>query len=1015
MTASRGALCAVLLSLLATPLAAQGTDVIQRPQGNIVSPSLPGLPPDVLPQGSAPTSPDMPDERPLWRLLSAGDDATLEERIARLRLAYPRWQPPAQMLSVLARRGDERAMAQAKSQRDWATVRRIAAAHPEMAACTRPDDAAVVAAAPGATSTLAQAFAACPSDPARIALLAAAANRFGDAVAAPLLGGFDEAALPAEMRTRIAAFRTDEAMRRLGQALADGAPDALALGETLRPAIETRRDGGMATALGYAAMKAGKAREAIAWFDTGRRLDPGQSGEGLARAYAAAGETDAARKVLADTQGPQSLTSGAGALLRDIEEAQIATDYQRGAYAEVVARAAHLPDPPIVLGWSLFRLHRLDAAAAAFERRYRNHREPAAAEGLVLSLVEAGRSDAAEAAAARLGGAVRTALAVTPAATGADLGYRLAVGRLRTALDHHDATTAARLADTLSGPVVARRDFGVAITLGYAAFEQNRLAEAARWFALGAQAPLPMVRDDAEYGAALVAFRQGDSAAAETAAAAHPGPGQSGMRWRQLQLDSVMQRAQRLTDADPDSPEGLVAAREVLRLDPQRRDAAMLLAWSDVRAGRGEAGAATFARLYRSSPDDASASGLASADLTQAQALAAELGGPLQRAVQVAAARDAFGRKAFLAAARIDPGLDPALPNLDAPTFGLTGAYRDKSGSSGTSRLRAATSDLTASTVQDLDRFTIRLHFVSLDAGPASGPVGVAWMTTRLPLGLEPLIAWERQTASAPLLSPFAEIGLTPLGGVVDPTLQGQGGVAWQGAAGSLKGTAYRQSITESLLSFTGIVDPATGRRFGRVTETGGKLEGYLQVAPRWGLFGQAALGVRDGVQVKSNLHAAAAATLSYDFRPPGFDTLTLGPSYQFSAFQHDLSGFTPGQGGYYSPIQSHTAGTALRFQTAEPRDAVIRGSLFTGWQFARSAGAATGSGHLAASRQDGFNSVGEVVAAYRLTSRWVLGAMLRYQVSPQFTDLYGGLALTFSLGDRAKLLSADLPHFDAR
>ena len=1000
MKARRAALAAAILALVHTQgAAAQG--VVQRPQGNI---TVPGVSPDI-PSGTAPTSPDMPDERPLWRLLSTGDDKTLEERIARLRAAYPAWTPPPEILALLARRNDERAFTQAKAQKDWPTVRRLAAAHPEMVACSRPDDAAAAAAGPGAPSTLAQVFASCLDDASRAALLGSALDRFGEAAAAPVLERVGEAGLPQDVRARLAGLRTDAALRRLGFALKGGAPDALTLGEALRNEIEARRDGGTATALGWAALKAARPRDAIGWFETGRRLDPAQPGEGLARAYAAAGDTDAARRALAGAPGPR-----ADALMREIGAAQIDAAYRRGAFAEVVARAARLPDPPIVLGWSLFRLRRFDAAASAFERRYREHRERAAAEGLVLSLMEAQRPEAAEAAAARYGGAVRTALAITPASGGPDLGYRLAVGRLRTALDRHDAAEAARLAETLAGTAVARQDSGVATTLGWAAFEQNNLEDAARWFALGARAATAEGRDDAEYGAALTAFRQGHAAAAEKAAAGHAAKG----RWRLLRLDALMQRANRESEADPDSAAAAATAREVLRLDPARRDAEMLLAWSDVRSGHKTEGAAVFERLYRAKPDEASANGLATAaDLARGQVLAAELGGPLQAAVQLRAGQDAFGRKAFLAAYRIDPRMDPALANLDAPSFRLDTAYRSKSGGTGTSRLESVTGDLAGTTVRGLDRVTMRVHLVSLDAGSAplaAGPT-VARMTTRLGLGAEPVIAWERQAIGAPLLSPFAEIGLTPIGGAVGPTVQGQFGVAWQAAAVSLRATAFRQSITESVLSFTGVVDPVTGRRFGRVMETGGKIEGYVQLAERWGVYGQGMLGVRDGMHVQSNLHGAAAATLSYELKPAGFDTLTIGPSYQFAAFQKDLSSFTLGQGGYYSPSTSHTAGTALRFQTAESRDFMVRGSVFTGWQFAHSAG--TNGGR--ATRQDGFNSVGEVVASYRLTPRWAVGGMFRYQVSPQYTDLYAGVALTLSLGDRARLLSADLPRFDSR
>ncbi len=997
----RAALAALTALLLAQAAPAIAQDVVQRPQGNVTTPGVPSG----LPTGAAPTSPDLPDERPLWRLLAAGEDATLEARIARLRTAYPAWIPPAQMLALLGQRRDEQSLTQAKAQRDWATVRRLAATHPEMATCSRPDDAAAAAASPGAPSTLAQVYAGCVDDASRAALLGAALDRFGPAAAAPVLDRLGEAALPEALRTRLSDLRTDAALQRLGHALEDGAADALAQGDALRPAIEARRDGGTATALGWAALKVGRPRDAIAWFETGRRLDPTQPGEGLARAYAAAGDATAAQQLLAATPGPQ-----ATALAGELATAQIDAAYRRGAYAEVVAQATPLPDPPIVLGWSLFRLRRFDAAATAFERRYRAHHETAAAEGLVLSLTEAGRPDAAEAAAARYGGAVQAALAIAPTPGGPDLGYRLAVGRLRAALDRHDAAAVARLAQTLAAPVQARQDFAVATTLGFAAFDQNRMDDAARWFALGAQAPTPAVRDDAQYGAALTAFRQGDAAKAEAIAASHPADG----RWGQLRRDALMLQAQQASATNPDDPDALALAREVLRLDPERRDAAMLLAWSDLRAGRRAEAAAAFEHLYRATPDAAAANGLTNAATpAQGQTLAAELGGPLRPAIQARAAQDAFARKAFLAAYRIDPGLDPALANLDAPSFSLDAASRSKSGSAGTSRLTSETGDLAGTISRDLDRITVRVHFVSLDAGtapPATGPT-VARMTTRLALGAEPVIAWERQTP----LSPIAELGLTPIGGVLAPTVQGQAGISWQGTAASGRAALYRQSITESVLSFTGIVDPTSGRHFGRVMETGGKLEGYLPLAPRWGVYGQAALGLRDGVDVRSNLHGAAATTLSYDLHPPGFDYLTLGPSYQFSAFQHDLSGFTPGQGGYYSPSTSHTAAAALRFQTAEAREIIVRGSLSAGWQFARSAGTGSATGGAGPSRQDGFNSVGEVVASYRLTPRWAIGGQLRYQVSPQYTDLYGGIALTFSLGDRTRLLSADLPHFDSR
>ena len=1008
-----------LVALAAALATAPGraAELAQQPQRNVIVPGT--LAPDA---GEAPASDkgpdkgpdDGPDERPLWRLLTAGGYPTLDARIARLRGLYPGWHPPARMVELAAQDADERALARAKAQHDWAAVRRLAASHPSLATCARPDDAAVVAAAPGAPSSLDAALAACPDDATRVALLGAAFDRFGPGPVAPLLDRVADAApMPQAARSRLRAIGTELAMQRLGTTLAAGSPVALDQGEALRAAIEARRDAGTAAALGWAALKANRPQAAVSWFTAARRYDPAQPAAGLARAELAAGNPGAARSIMAQMQG-------GAALLAELDEAQVAAAFRRGAYAEAAALAARQPDPPLLLGWSLLRLRQPDAAAHAFERRYARHHEDAAAEGLVLSLTEAGRFDELDAAAERLGGAVAAAQRIAPGPGeplgGSDTGYRLALARLRRALDRHDAAMAARMAAVLAGPVAACRDADAATTLGWAALDAGRLPDAARWFALGAQAA--GTREDAEYGGALVAFEEGDEAAVEAASAAHPGSA----RWGRLQVDALMAQAQREADASPGSPEAERDARSALRLDPTRRDASLLLAWSDYHDGRHAEAAAAFERLYLADPDAASATGLATAsdDLVRLGALGAAFPGPLGIAVAQRNAQDAYARKDFLAAAQAEPApspaLAPALANFGTPSFGLSETYRSKSGGTGTSRLESTALDVFGSLTHDTDRVTVRLHLVTLDAGRAPPGNGAARLTTRLPLGVEPLIAWERQPGAAPALSPFAELGTTSLGGVVGPTVQGRAGLGWWAPGGSARVAGYRQSITESVLSFTGIIDPATGRRFGRVTETGATVQGYIQVLPRWGVFAQVGGGVRDGVGVASNGHVQAAATLSYDLRVPGFDSFTLGPSYQFSHFNRDLSGFTPGQGGYYSPAASHVAGAALRLLTREAQGFSVRASSFVGWQFARSAGAADGQGgRLAASRQDGFNAVGEVLAAYRLSEHWVAGGMVRYQVSPQFNDLYAGLSLAYSLGSRAAVLSADLPRFDAR
>ena len=980
-----------ITALLTGAAPAAATELVQRPQGNVTIPG--SIAPDDAPDEPAAG----PDERPLWRLLSIGELDTLSARVSALRTAYPGWQPPARMLSLLQRAQAERDLTRFKAAGDWISVRRLTAARPELASCARPDDAAVVAAAPGAASTLASVLASCPDEAARVAVLGAAFDRFGpvpDLTAA--LDRVDAVGLPAATYDRVVRLRTDVALRKLGQDLAGNALSALERGNALRNVLAARREGGMQAGLGWMALKAGRPAEAVAWFEASRRSDPGQSVSiGLARALLATGNEGAARTLLA-------ATPGGAAMLAAMDDAHIDTAFRRGDFATAARLAALRPDPPATLGWSLLRLHRFDEAAAAFEVRFRRHDDPEAARGLVLALTEAGRPDDAAAAGQRLGGAVTAALQVAPTGEGPDLGYRLALLRLRRALDRKDDAEVARLAAALADPVRARGDADGAAALGWAALRAGHPAEARTWFAAGSG-------EDAAYGAALARLQAGDSAGAAAEAAGH----EPDARWHRLRLDAMMATAQAREATNPGDPEAAAAVRAVLAEEAGRRDAVVLLGWNAAHAGRRAEGAAIFEALYRQAPDIKSAAALATtADRPQLDRLDAELGGPLDAATRHRAAQDAIDRKEFLAAEQLEPGAVPTLDGIGAPTVGVSGTVRSKSGESGTSRLHTAATDVFASATSGTDRVTVRLHLLTLDAG--HNPV--AGTTTRLSLAVEPSVSWVREATDTPLLSYFATMGTTPLAGRVALTPVGRAGVGWQANDATLRGTVFRESVTESLLSFTGITDGTTGRTFGRVTETGGKVEGYLPFSSRWGLYGMAGAGVRDGVGVRSNSHVQAAASLSYDLRVPGFDTLTLGPSYGFSAFGRDVSGFTPGQGGYYSPRTLHLIGAALRLLTREGRDFSVRASAFAGLQMARSDGPADGQGgRFASSRQDGFNATGEVTAAYRLSERWILGGMARYQVSPQYNDVYAGLSLTRSFGARSALFSADLPKFDLR
>jgi len=221
----------------------------------------------------------------------------------------------------------------------------------------------------------------------------------------------------------------------------------------------------------------------------------------------------------------------------------------------------------------------------------------------------------------------------------------------------------------------------------------------------------------------------------------------------------------------------------------------------------------------------------------------------------------------------------------------------------------------------------------------------------------------------------------------------------------------------ESILSYTGIIDPTTGRGFGRVVETDGKGSASYSITERWDAAAMASLGVRTGKDVADNVHTAAELSLSYDLKLPKFDSFTVGPEYSFERFDHNQSGFTLGNGGYYSPQSLHRIGIGVNFLSLEARDLVVRGSVSPGWQHSREGGvpvfpASERRGRTATTRKDSPDFDSEVDAVYRLTDHWSLGGLAHVERSPQFNEWFTGISLRFSFGARSSLMSTDIPAF---
>jgi tetratricopeptide (TPR) repeat protein len=250
-----------------------------------------------------------------------------------------------------------------------------------------------------------------------------------------------------------------------------------------------------------------------------------------------------------------------------------------------------------------------------------------------------------------------------------------------------------------------------------------------------------------------------------------------------------------------------------------------------------------------------------------------------------------------------------ALKRDTATTIEAGLGYRGRSGQSGFGRLNEVTVPLKGRIPIGNGALTALVMPAGLDAGsmatdsstlsrygsnallPAANVVQPgALRATGVAVGLG--FEWGRLTA---------DVGSTPLG---FPVANVVGGVTWNqplGTTMNLKFEASRRPVTDSLLSYAGVTDPATGTIWGGVIRSGGESivsydDGDL------GVFAKFAYGYYTGTNVQTN-QSYELTTGAY-FRPYKDEKseLKVGIAGSYLSYNQNLNGYTFGQGGYFSP-----------------------------------------------------------------------------------------------------------------
>jgi len=181
------------------------------------------------------------------------------------------------------------------------------------------------------------------------------------------------------------------------------------------------------------------------------------------------------------------------------------------------------------------------------------------------------------------------------------------------------------------------------------------------------------------------------------------------------------------------------------------------------------------------------------------------------------------------------------------------------------------------------------------------------------------------------------DLGHSPQGFEVGNWL---GGVAyssdWRSIGWTL--TASRRPMSNSVVSYAGAVDPATGIRWGGVTSNGLTLslshdEGGDDGV--WASFGSHWLR---GKNVVDNQRLSAMTGYYYRLVDSADERMRTGLTLMYWGYDKDLSEYTLGQGGYYSPQQYYSIGLPFSYAWRNANwSAQLESSV--GWSFSKTDG----------------------------------------------------------------------------
>ena len=447
--------------------------------------------------------------------------------------------------------------------------------------------------------------------------------------------------------------------------------------------------------------------------------------------------------------------------------------------------------------------------------------------------------------------------------------------------------------------------------------------------------------------------------------------------------------------------------------NPQTRAAARSrVAWSQFQRGDSEAAYHAFSALYQSTESDAAADGLVLAAsragwLDRLQPLATTRSGPLLKRLKTEQARTALQRGDYLIAQKTSPVPLAELVGIDRPYVRQTVSVRANDGAAGEGRVRSHVARTSVGLTTGQTHLEIGAVIVDMSAGTDS-----ATMRSSDEHGVAPFLKVEREGA----ISVSAQVATTPNTGPVASKLTGEIAATRTTSDGFRADAAlFIRGVDETLTSSFGREDAVPGETWGRVVETGIEASIAAAVNSTVSLQASATASQLDGDNIQTNqaVKVGFSATKSLNAKEHAY--LSVGPFYQFQAFDRNNNFHSPEHGGYFSPQSYHRAGIGVFGQTEDLQTWMVRYEFAGAFEATKTDNApvrprsAPDNAFYRGGSDTTLAGSARLELARRLNDKWTLTAGASAIASSAFNEIQAGIGLKFVPGGKARVSTRDL------